>query len=161
MRKKGFTLVELMVVVAIIAILAAVAVPMYTKFQQKSRIGTAIKAAMGVMQPFQEWYASEESFSTLSMAADNSFDGLSRDGSAVKVGVSLPFIERLTWIPTFTNDKIVIEWTFTDGCPAIDCEGRFCLFCQDEGCDLEIQMTPGSQFSTLAKDPGDRTACSL
>ena len=48
MDKKGFTLVELMVVLAILGLLAAVGVPQYRKVMERARIGRDLAAIANV-----------------------------------------------------------------------------------------------------------------
>lgn len=54
-RAGGFTLIELMVTVAIIGILMAVAIPAYTSYVLRARTTEAI-TALGSFQPFAEQY---------------------------------------------------------------------------------------------------------
>lgn len=54
----GFTLVELMIVVVIVSILAAIALPMYSKYVRKSRTSEAI-SNLGAIALYEETYFSE------------------------------------------------------------------------------------------------------
>ena len=57
-RREGFTLIELMIVVAIIGILAAIAIPNFLKFQLRSKTGEA-KANLAAIRTAEEGYFSE------------------------------------------------------------------------------------------------------
>jgi len=57
--QKGFTLIELMIVVAIIGILAAIAIPNFLKFQAKSKMSEA-KTNLGAIYTGQLAYFGEQ-----------------------------------------------------------------------------------------------------
>jgi type IV pilus assembly protein PilA len=58
-NKKGFTLIELMIVVAIIGILAAIAIPNFLTFRLKAKTSEA-KSNLGAIRTVQEAYKAEE-----------------------------------------------------------------------------------------------------
>lgn len=58
LNNKGFTLIELMIVVAIIGILAAIAIPNFMSYQCKAKQSEA-KTALGAIRTSQEAYLAE------------------------------------------------------------------------------------------------------
>lgn len=53
--QKGFTLIELMIVVAIIGILAAIAIPAYQDYTKKSRDGACMSEMKGFANNLYTW----------------------------------------------------------------------------------------------------------
>jgi type IV pilus assembly protein PilA len=73
-RRGGFSLVELMVVVAIIAILAAVAIPQYKKYQLKAKTSEA-KVNIGAIRSLEEAYSVENDYYVLTNWAPGTIPG--------------------------------------------------------------------------------------
>jgi len=55
-KTAGFTLIELMIVVAIIGILAAIAIPAYQEYIARSQASEAMQLLGGAKAPMAEWY---------------------------------------------------------------------------------------------------------
>ena len=82
MQQRGFTLIEIMIVVAIVGVLAAIAIPSYQESVRKSRRAEARGQLLEVAQYLQRFYSQNDSFAT------------SKDGSAVTIPSDLARVPR-------------------------------------------------------------------
>lgn len=67
--QKGFTLIELMIVVAIIAILAAIAIPAYQDYLVRSQVSEASTLADGSKTAISEFYSNTGQFPSTNASA--------------------------------------------------------------------------------------------
>jgi len=63
-KSQGFTLIELMIVVAIIGILAAIAIPAYQDYTKRAHVSEGLTLAGGLKASVAEYFASEGTWPT-------------------------------------------------------------------------------------------------
>lgn len=56
-KQRGFTLIEMMIVVSIIGILAAIAIPAYQDYVARSQMSEAVELLAGAKTPMAEFYS--------------------------------------------------------------------------------------------------------
>ena len=94
--QQGFTLIELMIVVAIIGILAAIAIPAYSDYTAKSQAAEAYTLLDGLKTPTAD-----------QLSQDNTLSGCTPPASAITAGKYV-----LGIVPTFADPVCTLTATF-------------------------------------------------
>lgn len=108
--QKGFTLIELMIVVAIIGILAAVAIPAYQDYTVRAKVTEVISMAAGAKTSISEYYLSEGA-----MPATSGEAGVSTDTSVSD------YVSAISYSSTSSTEASV-EYTLANLHPEADTE---------------------------------------
>ena len=121
MSRRGFTLIELMIVVAIIGILAAIAIPNFVKFQCRSKQSEA-KGSLKAIYTAEESYRAEQDKYINCNTTDCGVGGTSPIGFNpkgnkvryhydVSGATSIVFLSKAIVNTTFTGELNTDNWT--------------------------------------------------
>ena len=122
--QSGFTLIELMIVVAIIGILAAIAIPQYADYTQRTKVTGALAGIAGIKT--QVGLCVQEIGEVTGCTAGS--NGISNDIAANEV-------------------NYVVSTTTADGVITLVTEGV-----NEDGASLDLELTPTPQGAALRWD---------
>ncbi len=106
-RKRGFTLIELMIAVAIVGILSAIAYPSYTQYMVRGKRSEGRAALLDTAAKLERFYSDRSRYAT----ANNTFPTLSNFSTTTETG---KYTLSITTAGTFQTYTLTATPTFAD-----------------------------------------------
>jgi len=107
--QKGFTLIELMIVVAIIGILAAVAIPAYQDYTARAQVTEAVELLSGGKTGMAEYYADKGVWPLASSSVMGNTIGKYVAGIALTTGAGISGLLVLTATMKAAGVNVVVQ----------------------------------------------------
>ena len=101
-KQQGFTLIELMIVVAIIGILAAIAIPAYQDYTIRAQVSEGLNLAAGAKAAVTEYYQDQGAWPTTNVMA-----GL----TAAVTDIQGQYVKSVTVTGTAANGTITVAYS--------------------------------------------------